>query len=75
MSKRISKERARRLCEKDLELQHLQREGKPLPTSNRRQKKYLMQVKKQKGFIKYLIARNKLHGHNKKAKELEEQIN
>jgi hypothetical protein len=64
MSKRISKERARLLRDRELELQQLQREGKSLPNS-RRKKKYLIQVKKQKGYFAYLAERYKSHGHDK----------
>ena len=74
MSKRISNERARRLRDRELELQQMQREGKPLPKSNRRQKRYLLQVKKRKGFIKYLIERHKLHGHKKEVERLEKEL-
>ena len=72
MSHRISKDRAEELYTKDQELRQMQREGKPLPRSNRRQKKHLMSVRKQKGFFKYLAARHKLHGHNKTASKFEE---
>jgi len=74
MSKKISLDRARELYNKDLELQQLQREGKPLPKSNRRTKKYLLQVRKQEGFIKYLIARYKKHGHQKEVERLEKTL-
>lgn len=73
MSHRISLKRGKMLYEKEQELQELQKLGRPLPKSNRRQKKYLMQVRKQKGFFKYLSARYKLHGHFKKAEALEEE--
>lgn len=72
MSKRISKDRAKKLRNKELELQQMQREGKPLPKSKRRQKKYLLQVKKQKGFFKYHAERHRLHGNEKEAKRFEE---
>jgi len=71
MSKRISWKRAKTLRAKEIELQQMQREGKPLPVSTRRQKKYLMQVRKQKGFFKYLAERHKIHGHLKQAAEFE----
>ena len=51
------------LFDNELELQQMQREGKPLPRSDRRHKKYLLQVKKQQGFLKYLRARHKDHGN------------
>ena len=73
MSKRISKKRARELYEKDLELPQMQREGKTLPVSDRRHKKHLLQIKKQKGSLKYLIERYRLHGHIEKAKEMEKK--
>lgn len=66
MSRRISLEKARILRNKELELQQLQREGKPLPKSDRKNKKYLVTIKKQKGFLIYLAERYKLHGHDKK---------
>ena len=72
MSKRISKDKAKRLREHELELQQMQKEGKPLPVSDRRNKKYLLQVRKQKGFFKYLSERHKMHGHSKESKLFEE---
>jgi len=74
MSKRVSNERAKEMYDRELELQQMQREGKSLPKSNRRQKKYLMQVKKKQGFIKYLIARHKSHGHSKEVERLEKEL-
>jgi len=72
MSKRISMERARKLRANELELQQMQREGKPLPKSARRQKKYLIQIRKQKGFFSYLKERYKQHG-SEIPKHLKEQ--
>jgi hypothetical protein len=72
MSHRISLEEAKELRVRDLELQQMQKEGKPLPKSGRRQKKYLLQIKKQKGFFKYLSERHKLHGHKEVSKSFEE---
>lgn len=62
MSKRISMERARKLRARESELQQMQKEGKPLPKSTRRQKKYLMQIRKQEGFFSYLKERYSRHG-------------
>jgi len=50
VSHRISKERARMLIEKELELQQMQHEGKTLPKS-RRQKKYELTRRKQDGIL------------------------
>jgi len=72
MSKRISKDRAKKLRERELELQQMQCEGKSLPKSNRRNKKYLLQVRKQKGFFKYLAERHRLHEHEEEAERFEE---
>jgi len=51
MSHRISRLRANKLFAKEKELQQLQCEGKPLPKSNRRHKKYLMQIKRHDGYL------------------------
>jgi len=56
MSHRISKKRAKMLREQELELQQMQKEGKPLPKS-RRQKKLEMMRKRQEGFLTRMINR------------------
>lgn len=61
MSHRISKERARMLTEKELELRQMQHEGKTLPIS-RRQKKYEIMRKKQDGFLWRLKDRIRMTG-------------
>ena len=63
MSHKISMAKAKRLYENEQKLRQMQSEGKQLPSS-RRQKKYLLRVKKEKGFFKYLAARHKLQGHS-----------
>lgn len=63
MSHKISIAKAKQLYENEQKLRQMQSEGKQLPSS-RRQKKYLLRIKKEKGFFKYLAARHKLHGHS-----------
>lgn len=65
-------EHGRELYAKEQELRQMQREGRTLPKSNRRQKKYLTMVRKTKGFFKYLATRHELHGHNETAIKFEE---
>jgi len=50
MSHRISKDKAKKLRKRELELQQMQSEGKSLPKS-RRQKKYELMRKRQDGFL------------------------
>jgi len=71
MSHKISMTRAKRLYENEQKLRQIQSEGKQLPSS-RRQKKYLLRIKKEKGFFKYLAARHKLHGHSNLSSMYEE---
>lgn len=61
MSHRITKERARILTKRELELRQMQRDGKPLPKS-RRQKKYELMRKRQDGFLWRLKDRIKQTG-------------
>lgn len=63
MSHKISMTRAKQFYENEQRLKQMQSEGKQLPSS-RRQKKYLLRIKKEKGFFKYLAARHRLHGHS-----------
>ena len=58
MSKRISREKANELYEKDMMLRDMQRQGITLPKSRRR-KKYEMMCKRQNNFIDRLINRIK----------------
>jgi len=74
MSRRISKERARMLYEKDLELREMQKQGIPLPTS-RRQKKYELMRKRQDGFLWRLKDRIKRTGGKMPEHLKEEKIN
>lgn len=57
MSHRISKERARQLSAKEQELIQMQKEGKALPRSDRRHKKYIVARKRQDGFLWRLMER------------------
>lgn len=66
MSHRISVERAMELDEKNQRLRELQKQGKPLPRSNRCRKKYLARVRRTEGFIAYLKARGGYKEEKKK---------
>ena len=72
MSHRITLQEAEVKYQHELECRELTKQGKT-PKPSRRQKKYLIQVKKQKGFFKYLAARNKLHGNLKAAEHFTEE--
>lgn len=51
MAHNITLKRAKYLYEKELKLRAMQKEGKPLPKSERRQKKYELMRKKQDGIL------------------------
>lgn len=74
MSHRISKERGRMLTAKNLELQELQKQGKPLPKSDRRHKKHIIMRKRQDGFLWRLKDRIKKTG-GEMPKHLQEKKN
>jgi len=71
MSKRISKEKARKLFEKEQELIQMQKDGIDLPQSDRRRKKYLLRLKKEQGYIAYLKERYRKTGRADLIKKLE----
>jgi len=73
MSKRISKERAKQLRKREMELQQMQKDGIALPQSDRRRKKYLMRIKKEKSFLSYLKARYKKTEREDLAKKIDDE--
>ena len=62
MAHNITIDRAKELFEKEQELQAMQKEGKPLPPSSRRQKKYEMMRKRQDGILRRIKDRIKNTG-------------